>query len=512
MTWYPFQPQAAVGLDGVPVQSGAGRVYALSDTLFANPLPTRTLAGASMLEVTIAQFVSQAFQVENLPEVIWKSGAAPGVQLISAKGMRDAAEAAQSAAEDAAGDVAAAGAVTDAGIAGHVQTVGSQTRTVLEADFRRLEDPPERRADLVGRFLMRRGGRIGTGGVGVVALRFDHHLNDFQSKVLPLLRQYHLPWAQVVNPDRVGVYPTDSAVSWSQLQDMALQHGGEVWNHGADHGDASTKAALRVQIVESLDDLRTNLPELAVEGWAPPGLAAGGYMGAAPFQTTDQNTGTYAGRLIMGYHAAVAGYADGLYRVLDGVSMPIGAPHVTIDAQTPSSVAAYLNAAEGLDAGIALMLHPNLLDQGGQITTSQFGEVLADIAARRAAGTLRVLSYSGLWCADATTSYRHDLAPKAARTAAAVRGPGESYTTTVAASRALAQLGATKELVVKVTTAGAGTVSLAVTGKPTTSHTLVAGENLLRRPVTVGKSSSSFDITVTPSVASTINEVHLYAV
>src|SRR5699024_843848 len=187
----------------------------------------------------------------------------------------------------------------------------------------------------------------------------------------------------------------------------ALRSGGEVWNHGGNHGDARYPGEAVREIPEALTALQAGVPRLAVEGWAPPGLADGEYMGASPFKTTEQNTGTYTGQLILRNHAFVAGYAEGVYRTLDPSIQPIGAPHVTIDKSYTAQVGRVLDAL-GPD-GVALMLHPNYLDQEGYLTLSDFTAILDDIVARRDAGTLKVLSYSGLWMADAASNRRDDL-------------------------------------------------------------------------------------------------------
>ena len=180
-----------------------------------------------------------------------------------------------------------------------------------------------------------------------------------------------------------------------------------MWNHGGNHGDARYPGEAVREIPDALTALQAGVPRLAVEGWAPPGLAAGAYMGASPFKTPEQNTGTYTGQLILRNHAFVAGYAEGVYRTLDPSIQQIGAPHITIDSASQSSITAALNSL-GSD-GVALMLHPNYLDQPGYMTTATFTAILDDIVARRDAGTLKVLSYSGLWLADAASNRRDDL-------------------------------------------------------------------------------------------------------
>lgn len=325
-----------------------------------------------------------------------------------------------------------------------------------------LDDAPARHLDLVARARARRDGRIGTGGVPAVALRFDHHTGPWASKVLPILEELGLPWAQAINPARVGT--GDDTMTYAELQAAALRSGGEVWNHGGNHGDATYKAEAVREIATALVNLAAGVPRLVVEGWAPPGLADGAYMGAAGFRTTDENTGTYTGQMIIRNHAFVAGYADGVYRTLDPSIQPIGAPHVTIDKATPAQVASTLNAA-GSD-GVALMLHPNFLDEEGYMTTAQLRTALEDIAARRDAGTLKVLTYSGLWVADASTNYRGNLL----RTAP-VEKTG-SWSGTWSVYRRNDRLGSVREVAFLAKSASATTATIAVAyGSETVTRT-----------------------------------------
>lgn len=270
-----------------------------------------------------------------------------------------------------------------------------------------LDDAAFRREDIVSRARARRGGPIGTNGRPAVALRFDHHTGDWATKVLPLLEERGIPWAQIINPTRVSAGSHGDTYGYDQLQDAALRSGGEIWNHGGNHNDFTLPETAVREIPEALKTIQENMPRLAIEGWAPPGLSAGGYMGAAPFATTAQNTGTYPGQLIMRNHAFIAGYAPGTYRTLDPDTTHIGASHMTIDQSNPGQVRRAIDAL-GQD-GLALMLHPNYLDQSGYLSTADLIAVFDDIVTRRDAGELQVLSYSGLWLADARSQYRDNL-------------------------------------------------------------------------------------------------------
>lgn len=129
MTWFPFRAQAALDRTGTPRESGVGNVYAIDDVTFSTPLTVREIGGGAVLpNISVVQFLTQEFEVEDHEEVYWRSGTAPAVHLISAKGMADAARAAQAAAEAAAAAVAGAGEATDETVAFWLDSAGSQTR------------------------------------------------------------------------------------------------------------------------------------------------------------------------------------------------------------------------------------------------------------------------------------------------------------------------------------------------------------------------------------------------
>lgn len=364
-----------------------------------------------------------------------------------------------------------------------------------------------RREMLVAAFRDRRGGVIGTSGRPPVALRFDHGLAKFGTIVLPLLRKYSLPWSQAVNSGTIG--NAANASSYAQLQGWALNDGGEVWNHGRDHTGATGYTPITDQILKGLNALVAGMPALAIEGWAPPGVAAPDFDGYAPMATPEQHAGTYAGRLILAHHAAVAGYVPGLYRPMPA-TLPIGMGHTTIDEQTPTWVDGVLRGAIAAGAGLQIMLHPDLIDTASGMTTANLETVLANIAARRDAGELEVLSPSGLLLADPTTTRRHNMIVNGnftdglnswANTASwsIAAGNGFSYATTTAGtpmtqsigfSRNESLLGGMRELVYKVRATTGAVVRTNIIGTAVNAskdHTLPASANWVevRRPVTV---------------------------
>ena len=277
--------------------------------------------------------------------------------------------------------------------------------TLLGSVLNGLDQGAALREVKVSRFRSRRGGTIGTAGKGVVALRFDHHLAPFRTKVLPLLQKHGLPWAQAINPANLGTGNDD--MTMAEIQTMCLETGGEVWNHGRNHGDASTVNAGRREIVQSLNELQAGLPALAIEGFMPPGVAAPGYMGASGFVTPEQ-WATVLGGMIMANHAAVSGYAGGWYRTLDG-HIDVGASHRTMDNAQEYHWTQSIEDAAALGMGVTFMVHPNYLDKPGYMTTATLAAALGRIAQARDEGRIEVLTPSALLLADVSSGYRRNL-------------------------------------------------------------------------------------------------------
>ncbi|MHA7292900.1 hypothetical protein [Arthrobacter sp. HLT1-21] len=363
------------------------------------------------------------------------------------------------------------------------------------------------RAMLVSAFKARRGGVIGTSGKSAVSFRFDHGLTNFETKVLPILRKYGIPWSQATNSNQLANAGNTS--SFLELSGWCINDGGEVWNHGRDHASASGPEPIFKEIVTALDELKAGMPALIVEGWAPPGVAAGGFDGYAPAETLEQHWNTYAGQLVLAYHAAVSGYIPGLYRPLPA-DLPIGFGHATIDAQTPAWVDGVIRGAVNSRMGVQLMLHSANVDTVGNMTTAQVDEVFANVAALRDSGQIEVLTPTGMLLADPESDYRHNLISngyfKDAFTGwlntvawATTTVSGITYATTttgtpitqaIGFSRKEAFLGGTRELVYQVRAGTGAVVRTAATGTGITAskdHTLAASPNWVevRKPITI---------------------------
>lgn len=354
-----------------------------------------------------------------------------------------------------------------------------------------------RRSATVDAGLRRRGRKIGTRGRAAVALRFDHHLDSWESKVLPLLRKHRLPWGQMLNAGNIG--SGDDNMTPTEIAEACHSSGGEVWNHSWSHVSITTTSQADREISRGLSDLRDALPDLWIDAWAPPGTS--GYMGMDGSDTPEKLWGSYPGRLVLAQHALIRGYYSGIYQPLTGDEL-IGQAHAVLDQQDDAWAGAVLRGAINRDEGITFMLHPNYLDQPGYMTTAQLDTVLGDIATRRNLEEIVVLSPAGILLADKHTGDRRNLLANAG--AGAVT---DTWSQTVSTRNASQQYGVPHEAEVYVRATTSGTVRLRVqiTGgvgvDEEHSVSLTAGQTArLGVPVTPPLSATQTIVTLTGAV------------
>lgn len=266
-------------------------------------------------------------------------------------------------------------------------------------DTREIDSP--RRDVVVSAGLARRGHVVGTGGLGAVAFRFDHHLQQFGDKVLPLLKQYRIPWSQAINPGNIG--QGNDTMNFETLTAHVHDSGGEIWNHGLTHSNFTTEAEADTELGSSLSALRDAMPSVWIDSFAAYG--SGSMMGLGGWDEPGKFWNTYGGRILLAQHAFVSGLYSGQVRPLGGAEL-IGAPYAPVDTLSVSRFKSRLNGARGSRGGITFMLHPNRLDESGYLTLAQFEEMLAYAAAERDAGRIRILSTAGRSMADVSAPDR----------------------------------------------------------------------------------------------------------
>ena len=361
---------------------------------------------------------------------------------------------------------------------------------------------PVRRELLVQGLTARKGGSIGTGGRGVVALRFDDAPAPFVDTVLPMLRERGLPFTRVSTSDSVATQSleiTDAILA--EMQDYCLRDGGEVWNHGRDHIDASGDAAIYDNLIGALDRLREHMPRLPIDCFAPPGGGNISYDGHMPSNTVANFADTYAGRLLVANHALVSGYFQNTYyKPLDGTPRD-GQIHYSVDAYTATRANELIDRARDWGTGVCLMWHSNNIGTDGRMTWADFEATLDYLVEQRDAGNVVVLTKSGMACADIASDYRDDLLfthSGSGSFSQAIRYPQYRQNA----------LGSTRELVATVT-GEPGAVVTSTVGEFSREHTIPASGTLnLRHVTTVPMDATQLAV----SIDATAEDVHLYAV
>lgn len=257
---------------------------------------------------------------------------------------------------------------------------------------------------LVQDFTRRRGG-IKKVSTAVVALRFDHGLTNFNSKIRPVLERLNLPYSLALcsgqwdRPENAGITP-------AMVNTWVTGGLAEIWNHSKDHGSGdNSEKQWKAAIDEGLSELRTQIPAAEIDGFAVPGSTGTSFGGFTNGNTMEQFYNTDGGKYLLSKHAVVSGYMPG-YRVLDGMVRQ-GMGHTTIDSATLSQVTTRVKAVQAANQGLQLMLHPSLVDTVGYATTAVVTSMLEYIAAERDAGRLTVLGpYDALLASYDDTSKR----------------------------------------------------------------------------------------------------------
>lgn len=292
--------------------------------------------------------------------------------------------------------------VADAGLVAEVNATGGHRHQVLR-----------------NHFAARRGGRIGTGGAGVYAIRIDHWLGDFERDLMPALVKYGLPCSIAMNSQNWGVPVTtagasapgtgnNGSVTPEKLQDWSLRYGFDVTNHSRTHAGTNDAEGIVGEIVTGQRELQAQLPRLIVDEWHMPGVASTlAYNGFGNGNRLENWTDTLAGRAILHSHGHASGYMQGFWHELEGApqigEMPQGA-----DNRALADRIADVEAVARLGKGLVHLIHGNAV-ASGQLTVADWEAFCAHIAAMRDAGRLLVLTTAGEAVADVRSSHRAEI-------------------------------------------------------------------------------------------------------
>lgn len=255
--------------------------------------------------------------------------------------------------------------------------------------------------------LARVGYKIGTGGRGVVMLRFDDYPDTFLSKVVPVLRKYDLPcyWAATVNH-----VENLSSVTWAQLNEVAVKDGVQMTGHSWSHGQATTPEGIVHEVLESADYFEAQMPATRIDVWTQPSVG-----GPTPYGDYDGNDdaefyNTQAGRLIMSRYAVVNGARPGFYHP-QGHTVPLGTSNLTYESFAFADFKTYVDEIAAGGYAADLMLHPGRLDTTGYMTSATFDECMGYVAQLRDEGRLMALTGLAKAVLDGGSDYRHNLLP-----------------------------------------------------------------------------------------------------
>lgn len=250
-------------------------------------------------------------------------------------------------------------------------------------------------------FSRRHGGRIRTGGAAAVALRCDHGLVNFRDKILPLCEAAGIVPALALN-SRNWNYAENVGVDQTTVNGWAAAGKVEIWNHSATHTNPANPTRLEEEIVTGLQELRTQLPDADIDGWAVPGVGVPDqYMGMGSIGEVRDIYATDAGRMILSNHAVTTGYIPNTeHRIMDG-TIRQGQGHLTLESRTVGQITAAIDEAVTNSTGLQLMIHPSLIDTEGYITSAQIAEVITYLTDRAQATELVLVSPYELMIADA---------------------------------------------------------------------------------------------------------------
>lgn len=268
---------------------------------------------------------------------------------------------------------------------------------------------PHRHDMLKNRNRLGHGGTIGVGGKVAVGLSFDHGFAKYRDILLPHLIRLGLPHAVAVNTSILGSGESEG-VTYSHLQDWAINHGVVLANHGRSHADATTEEGIHDMLIGSLDLLHEHCPKTIVDTMIAPGTSGTGFNGFNNGMDDYTKWWTHpAGRIMIDYHASVTAGLHGMALPLDGDPVQ-SMDRVGFDYGSHASVIQNrVTALQGTGMGIQIFNHPSLIDKTGYTTSTRVVQFLEWLAAERDAGRVEVLSSSAFAWAVSGTEKRHDL-------------------------------------------------------------------------------------------------------
>lgn len=231
---------------------------------------------------------------------------------------------------------------------------------------------------------------VSTNNKGAVMFRYDHGLTNFKSIIKQLHDERNFPYCIAMN-SRNWDREENNGATQNDVKNWISDGLCEIWNHSATHEDTDVPEELYDIIVNGRIELEQQLGS-KVHGFIVPGMSPTGMGGFVGGNSLDVFSKTYAGSLILAYHAVSSGAIPGTaQRKLDGVTRQ-GQSHFGIEKRSVTEVKAQIDHAIANKTALQLMMHPRVLNLSGYISTVELVEILDYVKTKFDSGDLVVLS------------------------------------------------------------------------------------------------------------------------
>lgn len=253
---------------------------------------------------------------------------------------------------------------------------------------------------------LRKLGGFGTGGRPVVAISFDHGLNNLMEHMAHHADRLGVPYTIAVSTGEMGT-GENSNVTWDDMQDLAVNSGVEMANHSPSHGNRTGKSAIIESVVGSKAAMLANMPAVSVDSFIMPGHGVeDGWDGLGVAESLEAVNSTFAGRLIQQTHGVFTGDVKGTLWPLDG-DMPAGIDRLGVDYNSwVTEARSRIERAVALGGYLVVTIsHPSYWGEEGRTEVARIKEFVSWLAGLRDSGSIILATVAGAAFARAHDSH-----------------------------------------------------------------------------------------------------------
>ena len=315
------------------------------------------------------------------------------------------------------GDPGVMTSMNDADVAALIDNPASTTAGSLSATYDQsaLSMHWARKAEIK----RRKGGVIGTNGKSVIAFQIAHQLDPFKATIFEEFRKRGLPvgWGAVTGAvgDPADTYEPTTA-TWADVK-KHFYEGAEVWAHSRTHLEPSPIGTdggdtIKGEIQGAREDIEAQ--GLYAMGWQTAGVypeALTPYYNDFMGPTTEDMSGwqSEVGQRLLANYGLISLISAGGKRFLptDGSQ---GLGYWTFDNQTYTTTKAQIDILKDRPGhGLVLAMHPKNIGLTGMMSFADFTATLDYVKQLWDAGTVEIVTQSGMAFADPGTSRRLNL-------------------------------------------------------------------------------------------------------